>query len=119
MNKTYYRLKQSGNTWNDELNNKLLKINFKRLVSDPCIYIKRDTNNNIVCIIGVYVDDILLTGIDSEINKTKILFILILVLLLSFPYLLIYFIIFYFILYTCTSILLHSIFFYFIFKYTF
>jgi len=48
-------------------------MNFKRLVSDPCIYIKRDINNNIICIIGMYVDDILLTGTDNEINKTKTL----------------------------------------------
>ena len=50
-----------------------MKINFKRLVSDPCIYVKRDINNNIVCLICVYVDDILLTGTDIEINNTKTL----------------------------------------------
>ena len=70
LNKALYGLKQSGRAWN-KLNNKLLKIKFKRLISDPCIYVKKDTNNKIICLIGVYVDDILLAGTDFEINKTK------------------------------------------------
>jgi hypothetical protein len=39
-----YGLKQAGRQWNDELNNSLLDMNFRRLVSDPCIYIKEKRN---------------------------------------------------------------------------
>jgi len=47
LNKALYGLRQSANTWNEELNKKLIKINFIRLHSDPCIY-KRINNRNII-----------------------------------------------------------------------
>ena len=70
LNKALYGLKQSGKAWNDQLNNILLKINFKRLKCDPCLYKKENKHGNITCILAVYVDDILLTGNESEINQT-------------------------------------------------
>jgi len=71
LNKALYGLKQSGKEWNEKLNNVLTKIGFNRLTSDPCVYKKINNENHITCILAVYVDDILLTGVNNEINKTK------------------------------------------------
>eukprot|EP00833_Pecoramyces_ruminatium_P012351 jgi/Orpsp1_1/1186383/evm.model.d7180000050149.1 len=71
LNKALYGLKQSGRMWNETLNKVLLKLGFKRFVSDPCVYIKKDKNNKIICLLAVYVDDIIIAGTDSEIDKTK------------------------------------------------
>ena len=62
LKKAIYGLKQSGREWNLQLNSFILKIGFERLTSEPCLYIKRNNQNNITCILGVYVDDILIAG---------------------------------------------------------
>ena len=49
----------------------LLKLNFKRFLSDPCVYIKKDENNNIKCLLAVYVDDIIVASTSEEVSKTK------------------------------------------------
>jgi len=42
LNKALYGLKQSGRMWNETFNKVLLKLNFKRFLSDPCVYVKKD-----------------------------------------------------------------------------
>ena len=43
-------------------------MDFQRLVNEPCIYyIKENNSKEIICIIAIYVDDILLTGKAKEI----------------------------------------------------
>jgi len=71
LKKALYGLKQSGKEWNSKLNNVLINIGFSRLLSEPCLYKKVNKNNKLICIIGVYVDDIVLAGTSEEINKTK------------------------------------------------
>jgi len=71
LNKAIYGLKQSGREWNKELNNFLMNLGFKQLVSELCLYVKRSNSNIINCILGVYVDDILIAGKSKEINITK------------------------------------------------
>ena len=39
--------------------------------SDTCIYVKFNMNNNIECILAVYLDDILIARNPSEVEKTK------------------------------------------------
>jgi len=56
--KTIYGLKQSGREWNYELNKELEGKKFKRLYSDPCVYIRRTGDD--IEIITVWVDDLLL-----------------------------------------------------------
>jgi len=73
LNKALYGLKQAGRMWNNTLNEALIKLKFIRFKSDPCFYIKRDKNNNIVCMLAVYVDDIVIAGNIKEINETKYL----------------------------------------------
>jgi len=68
--KTLYGLKQSGQEWNRELDEKLKKFGFQRLRSDPCVYIKRDGND--LMIITVWVDDLLLFAKPDELmEQTK------------------------------------------------
>ena len=68
--KTLYGLKQSGQEWNWELDEKLRKFGFQCLCSDPCVYIKQDENN--VTIITVWVDDLLLVAKPDELmEQTK------------------------------------------------
>jgi len=71
LNKAIYGLKQSGREWNKELNNFLMNLGFKQLVSELCLYVKRSNSNIINCILGVYVNDILIAGKSKEINITK------------------------------------------------
>jgi len=69
LNKALYGLKQAAREWNNNINETLKNIGFIRLSSEPCLY-KKVKNNKIVCIVGIYVDDILITGIEEEIDKT-------------------------------------------------
>jgi len=70
LKKALYGLKQAGKAWNEKLNDELIKLNFKRINSEPCIYIKK-VNNVIRCILAIYVDDILISGKIDDINHTK------------------------------------------------
>lgn len=56
--KTLYGLKQSGREWNIELDNKLRKHTFKRLIADPCVYTRRGGED--LEVITVWVDDLML-----------------------------------------------------------
>jgi hypothetical protein len=68
--KTLYGLKQSGQEWNKELDEKLKKFGFRCLRSDPCAYIKRDRNEMVI--ITVWVDDLLLFASSDELmQQTK------------------------------------------------
>jgi len=71
LHKALYGLKQAGKEWNDKLNEELIKIGFNRIKSEPCVYIKLNNGKEIVCILSVYVDDILIAGTNQEINKVK------------------------------------------------
>jgi hypothetical protein len=61
--KTLYGLKQSGCEWNKQLDEKLRCHRYKRLTSDPCAYVRWDSNN--VVIITVWVDDLMLFASDN------------------------------------------------------
>jgi hypothetical protein len=55
LQKALYGLKQSGRVWNIELNKSFLDHSYSRLLSDQCVYIKR--NGSDITIIAVHVDD--------------------------------------------------------------
>ena len=71
LRKAIYGLKQSGKQWNDELDKYIKKIGYRRIISEPCLYLKENKYNNISSILAVYVDDILLAGKREEIKNTK------------------------------------------------
>ena len=70
--KSIYGLKQAARVWAERLKRSLVKMGFKRLESDHCIYIK-SSSSGVPIIIGIYVDDILLATDDpreaDEVNK--------------------------------------------------
>ena len=69
LRKALYGLKQSGRQWNIHFTNFLKNNGFIQLISEPCIFIKKE-GGRAVCIIGVYVDDLLITSTQYQINKT-------------------------------------------------
>jgi len=72
LKKAIYGLKQAGRLWNDKINKTLLELKFERLKSEPCVYILKDKYKNILCIIAIYVDNILIAGNNKTINKVKL-----------------------------------------------
>ena len=55
-----YGLKQAGRLWSQLLHNKFEEAEFSRCTTDMCIYYKSMGNDMIV--VGVYVDDVLVTA---------------------------------------------------------
>jgi hypothetical protein len=70
LKKGLYGLKQAGYLWNEDLNRTLLHLGFKRLISDPCIYISGDLSNGDLIIITTYVDDIIISSQSEERLRT-------------------------------------------------
>jgi len=63
-----YKLKQAFRIWNTQLHEFLIKIGFKWLNADTCLYVNSDLN----VIIAIWVDDILIVGKNvSNIAKVK------------------------------------------------
>ena len=74
LNKALYGLKQSGRQWNIKITKFLIDNGFVQLNSEKCIF-KKVANGVLIAIIGIYVDDMIITGYDNEIfsiiNKIK------------------------------------------------
>ena len=62
--KTLYGLKQAGREWNIEFDDKVQKHGFTQLLSDSCVYIRRDHRG--IAIITVWVDNLLLFASSIE-----------------------------------------------------
>ena len=69
--KCLYGLKQSAAKWNDHIDSLLKAWGFVALKADACVYVHRDKQDEIDCIITCHVDDLLIAAADSTINKTK------------------------------------------------
>ena len=61
---TLYRLKQLGQEWNAEFDNKMRQHGYKRSRADPCVYMR--SNTNATAIVTVWVDDLLLFADSAE-----------------------------------------------------
>jgi len=74
LNKALYGLKQSGLQWNIKITNFLINNGFTQLNSEKCIF-KKVEKEILIAIIGIYEDDMIITGYDNEIfsiiNKIK------------------------------------------------
>ena len=60
LNKSIYGLKQAARLWNEKLHSALLDMGFKRIRSDPALYIYQ--RDEVQIIMPVYVDDITLAS---------------------------------------------------------
>jgi len=67
LNKALYGLRQSGRQWYKTITNFITNNGFKQLKSEPCMFFKI-FNNKVTCLIGIYVDDMIITGSDQEIK---------------------------------------------------
>lgn len=69
--KALYGLRQAPRAWNSRLDQCLKDLGFKRCLREQAVYTKVDKEN--VLVIGVYVDDLLVTGSSKqEIEKFKV-----------------------------------------------
>jgi hypothetical protein len=57
-------LHQAPRAWNAKLNDTLLSLGFQRTPSEHAIYVWR--NGNVQLVVGVYVDDLIITGSDRD-----------------------------------------------------
>jgi hypothetical protein len=72
LNKTIYGLKQSPRMWNKMVDEFLQECGFVPLISDPCLYLKKDDLG--IHIIGLFVDDILQAATDTaSLQKMRLL----------------------------------------------
>ncbi|GMF48730.1 unnamed protein product [Phytophthora fragariaefolia] len=60
LEKSLYGLKQAGRLWCQLRHAKLVELAFARCITDMCLYYKLDGND--MAIVGVYVDDLLVTA---------------------------------------------------------
>ncbi|KAE9098045.1 hypothetical protein PF006_g23440 [Phytophthora fragariae] len=62
--KALYSLKQAGRLWNQLLHKTLIKLGFAQSLTDMCVYHRR--REGILVVVGVYVDDLLVTGMEQQ-----------------------------------------------------
>jgi hypothetical protein len=65
LQKALYGLKESGLLWFNELSTTLGRLGFAQSTAEPCLFLLTE-GTTIVCIVGVYVDDLLIMARDSE-----------------------------------------------------
>jgi hypothetical protein len=64
LKKKLYGLHQVPQAWNAKLDDTLLSLGFRRTPSEHTIYVWR--NGNVQLVVGVYVDDLIITGSDRD-----------------------------------------------------
>ncbi|KAK1419766.1 hypothetical protein QVD17_29081 [Tagetes erecta] len=70
LNRALYGLRQAPRAWNERLDKTMRKLEFKRCPREPSVYTK--IANGELLVIGVYVDDLVVTGSSlEEIKKFK------------------------------------------------
>ena len=70
LHKALYGLHQAPRAWNHKLDESLISLGFKRSPSEHAIYCKEEGAGRLV--VGVYVDDLIITGTNSQaIQKLK------------------------------------------------
>eukprot|EP00833_Pecoramyces_ruminatium_P014940 jgi/Orpsp1_1/1188972/evm.model.d7180000068605.1 len=71
LNKALYGLKQSGRQWYITISTFLIEQGFHQLSSEKCLF-KRIKNGKLVCLIGLYVDDMVITELKTNIIYQKL-----------------------------------------------
>ena len=65
LHKALYGLRQAPRAWNQKLDTKLLRLGFKHCVDEHGIYTRGQGTGRLI--IGVYVDDPIITGGDANV----------------------------------------------------
>jgi len=68
LKKALYCWKQAGRMRYKEISHFLISIGFKKCNTDKCLFGKYDKSTKLICLLTLYVDDILIRGKDNEIN---------------------------------------------------
>ena len=68
LHKSLYGLAQSPGNWFKTIDPELVALGFVPLKSDTCVYIYR--KNGVVIILTLYVDDLLLVGVDIQVIES-------------------------------------------------
>ena len=61
LHKSLYGLKQAPKQWYQNFDTFMHSHGFKRSAEDPCLYVKRSRNGQLIMLI-LYVDDMLIAG---------------------------------------------------------
>jgi hypothetical protein len=64
LKKALYRLHQAPRAWNTKIDDTLLSLGFRKTPSEYAIYVR--WNGNLQLVVGVYVDDLIITGSDRD-----------------------------------------------------
>jgi len=67
LHKALYGLKQLGRQWNQTIFKFLINNNFSQSLIEECVFYKKE-KDKLVCLIGLYVDDMMITGLNKEIK---------------------------------------------------
>jgi len=62
LKKALYGHKQSPREWYNNINTFLQQIKFQRLNSEPFLYFSHDIEDSTICILSLYVDDLVTVG---------------------------------------------------------
>lgn len=65
LKKSIYGLPNSSKDWNACVDTILKKLEFKKCIKEPCVYVKGN------CIIGLYVDDVIVIGSEEAVKSVK------------------------------------------------
>ena len=68
LKKALYGLKIAFKTWNRKIHKIIMKLNYVRSITEPCIYFRNDDGSKI-SIALIYVDDLLLAENDDQLRK--------------------------------------------------
>ena len=69
LKKALYGLKQAPRAWYERVDSQLTKLGYSKNKADPNIYFK--ISNDDMLILVLYVDDLLITGDDHQIERCK------------------------------------------------
>jgi len=71
LHKALYGLKQANHEWNDTIHNKLIKLSYRRLKCDTCVYVKYVKGCDTPIILVLYVDDTVIVVPKALLNAWK------------------------------------------------
>jgi hypothetical protein len=68
LKKSLYGLKQASRVWNLKFTSTITRAGLVQSTADPCIFFKFDSNQKLLAIVGIFVDDCFVAGGDKQIK---------------------------------------------------